>query len=117
MDSIASTARAGAPGAGGCAWCGARLPEAGHGRPRRYCAQSCRQRAYEQRSAVQRAGLGDDAVVLSGREFGDLTDRVYQLRCAADDVLGALADGAPRRELRRMADRLMTAAHALERLR
>jgi hypothetical protein len=66
---------------------------------------------------VQRAGLSDDAVVLSGREFSDLTDRVYQLRCAAEDVLSALTDRAGTPELRRLAADLMTAAYALERLR
>lgn len=103
--------------AAGCAWCGRRLPTGRTGRPRRYCAQACRQRAYEQRSAVQRAGLADDAVVLTGREFDDLTDRVFQLRCAAEDVLTAVVDGASSPELHRLATDLMTAAQALERLR
>jgi hypothetical protein len=66
---------------------------------------------------VQRAGLTEDAVVLSGREFDDLTDRVYQLRCAAEDVLSAVVDGAEAPELRRLATDLMSAARALERLR
>jgi phage protein U len=87
------------------------------GRPRRYCAQACRQRAYEQRSAVQRAGLADDAVVLSGREFSELTDRIFQLRCAAEDVLSAVVEGAAATELHRLATHLTMAARALERLR
>jgi hypothetical protein len=66
---------------------------------------------------VQRAGLTEDAVVLSGREFDDLTDRVYQLRCAAEDVLSAVVDGAEGPELRRLATDLMSAARAVERLR
>lgn len=66
---------------------------------------------------MQRAGLAEDAVVLSGREFDDLTDRVYQLRCAAEDVLTAVSDGAAGPELHRLASDLMTAARALERLR
>ncbi|HEY2766153.1 MAG TPA: hypothetical protein VGJ13_19400 [Pseudonocardiaceae bacterium] len=103
--------------AGCCAWCGARLPTGRAGRPRRYCAQACRQRAYEQRSAVQRAGLADDAVVLSEREFADLTDRIFQLRCAAEDVLTAVTDGAGTPELHRLASDLAMAARALERLR
>lgn len=101
----------------GCAWCGGRLPTGRIGRTRRYCAQACRQRAYEQRSAGQRAGLPDDAVVLSAREFGDLTDRVFQLRCAAEDVLTAVVDGTTAPELHRLAADLTAAARALERLR
>ncbi|WP_433274212.1 hypothetical protein ACQPZF_21120 [Actinosynnema sp. CS-041913] len=101
-----------------CAWCGRRLPDSGRiGRPRRYCAQPCRQRAYERRAAVQRGGLPEDAVVLSAGELADLQDRLFQLRCAAEDVATAAADGAARSELRRLADELVDTARGLERLR
>jgi hypothetical protein len=109
-------------GAGGrqqhCAWCGRRLPEEGRvGRPRRYCAQPCRQRAYERRMAVQRGGLPEDAVVLSATELADLQDRLFQLRCAAEDVATAVDDGATGVELKTLAAELVHAAHTLERLR
>ncbi|GAA1284908.1 hypothetical protein [Saccharothrix xinjiangensis] len=101
-----------------CAWCGRRLPDSSRiGRPRRYCAQPCRQRAYERRAAVQRGGLPEDAVVLSAGELADLQDRLFQLRCAAEDVATAAADGAARAELRRLADELVHTARGLERLR
>jgi len=101
-----------------CAWCGRRLPDSSRiGRPRRYCAQPCRQRAYERRAAVQRGGLPEDAVVLSSGELADLQDRLFQLRCAAEDVATAAADGATRAELRRLADELVHTARGLERLR
>lgn len=101
-----------------CAWCGRRLPDSGRiGRPRRYCAQPCRQRAYERRAAVQRGGLPEDAVVLSSAELADLQDRLFQLRCAAEDVATAAADGAARAELRRLATELVDTARGLERLR
>ncbi|TDV43623.1 hypothetical protein [Actinophytocola oryzae] len=104
-----------------CGWCGQRLPEdskAGKvGRPRRYCSQSCRQRAYERRSAVQRGGLPEDAVVLSAAELADLQDRLFQLRCAAEDVMTAANDGASPAELRSLADAVVKNAHGLERLR
>ena len=49
-----------------CGWCGRILEQGTNvGRRRRYCGQSCRQRAYERRTAVQRTGLPEDAVVLS----------------------------------------------------
>jgi hypothetical protein len=101
-----------------CAWCGRRLPDDGKvGRPRRYCAQPCRQRAYERRTAVQRGGLPEDAVILSSAEVAELTDRLFQLRCAAEDVVTAIDDGASGTELRKLADELRLTAHDLERLR
>lgn len=101
-----------------CAWCGKRLPEEEKsGRPRRYCAQPCRQRAYERRSAVQRGGLPEDAVVFSGAELADLLDRLFQLRCAAEDVMTAADDGADLGELRRLAVRVVGTVEDLERLR
>ncbi|CAM01597.1 hypothetical protein A8924_2686 [Saccharopolyspora erythraea NRRL 2338] len=101
-----------------CAWCGRRIPEAGRqGRPRMYCAQSCRQRAYERRTAVQRGGLPEDAVVLSAAELANLQDRLFQLRCAAEDVVTAAEDGASAEELRKMAAQVVDVAVELERLR
>lgn len=87
------------------------------GRPRRYCAQPCRQRAYERRTAVQRGGLPEDAVVLSAGELTDLQDRLFQLRCAAEDVATAVDDGADGPELRKLAAELVDTARDLERLR
>lgn len=105
-----------------CGWCGSRLPEgdktAGKvGRPRRYCTQSCRQRAYERRAAVQRTGLPEDAVVLSAAELADLQDRLFEVRCAAEDIATAADDGAAPAELRSLAVRVASTAANLERLR
>ncbi|WP_169739711.1 hypothetical protein [Amycolatopsis taiwanensis] len=87
------------------------------GRRRRYCGQSCRQRAYERRSAVQRTGLPEDAVVLSDGEITALLDRLFQVRCAAEDVVTAAEDGAGAEVLRRMAHELAHTARELERIR
>ncbi|OLF06859.1 hypothetical protein BLA60_30440 [Actinophytocola xinjiangensis] len=105
-----------------CGWCGLHLPDPPAadgrvGRPRRYCTQSCRQRAYERRSAVQRGGLPDDAVVLSAAELADLQDRLFQLRCAAEDLVTAADDGAAPHELTTLAAQVVRTAHGLERLR
>lgn len=101
-----------------CGWCGRPLPDAtGIGRPRRYCGQSCRQRAYERRTAVQRGGLPEDTVVLSAQELADLQDRLFQLRCAAEDIETAAQDGATHRELAALAASLAQTAATLERLR
>lgn len=101
-----------------CGWCGRQLPdESGVGRRRRYCGQACRQRAYEQRTGVQRAGLASDAVVLSGAEFTDLQDRLFRLRCAAEDLAGATRDGEDPATLQSLAGEVAEAATELERLR
>ncbi|OZM72928.1 hypothetical protein CFN78_11750 [Amycolatopsis antarctica] len=101
-----------------CGWCGRRLPDgAAMGRRRRYCGQSCRQRAYERRAAVQRTGLPEDAVVLSAGEIAELQDRLFQLRCAAEDVVTAADDGAGLDELRGLAAGIADAARSLEQLR
>lgn len=118
MESVTEAVAARREEARHCSWCGRRLPDSGRiGRPRRYCAQPCRQRAYERRAAVQRGGLPEDAVVLSAGELADLQDRLFQLRCAAEDVATAAEDGAERAELRRLAQELVDTARGLERLR
>ncbi|WP_425484931.1 hypothetical protein [Amycolatopsis anabasis] len=115
-DELTGLRRNGAPKH--CGWCGRRLPQGeNRGRRRRYCGQSCRQRAYERRAAVQRSGLPEDAVVLSDAEIATLQDRLFQLRCAAEDVATAADDGAELPELRRMATELARVAQDLEQLR
>lgn len=84
------------------------------GRRRQYCRQSCRQRAYEQRSLVKGTSLPPDAVVLSAEEASELSDRVYQVRCAAEDIAIALQEGADPAELRALCDALMQAARAAD---
>jgi hypothetical protein len=86
----------------------------GLGRRRQYCRQSCRQRAYEQRSLVRGTSLASDAVVLSPEEAADHADRVYQVRCAAEDVATAVDEGADTGELRELCDALMQAAKAAD---
>jgi hypothetical protein len=56
-------------------------------------------------------------VVLSAAELADLQDRLFQLRCAAEDVATAAQDGAGHAELRRMAARVVAEAGELERIR
>ncbi|EHY87608.1 hypothetical protein ACWGRK_15655 [Saccharomonospora azurea] len=115
-DEIAAVRRVKAPEH--CGWCGRRLDlSSTAGRRRRYCGQSCRQRAYERRTAVQRSGLPEDAVVLSTDEVAVLQDRLFQVRCAAEDVATAAREGAGVDELRDLATELARAAHELERLR
>jgi hypothetical protein len=84
------------------------------GRRRQYCRQSCRQRAYEQRSVVRGTSLSPDSVVLSAEEAAELSDRVFEVRCAAEDVATAINEGAEGAELRDLCDALMRAAKAAE---
>ena len=55
-----------------------------------------------------------DAVVLSAEEAADLSDRVYQVRCAAEDVATALDEGAGAPELRELCATLMRAVEAAD---
>ena len=55
-----------------------------------------------------------DAVVLSADEAADLSDRVYQVRCAAEDVATALDEGAEATELRELCDAVVRAAAAAD---
>jgi len=58
--------------------------------------------------------LPDDAVVLSADDAADLSDRVYQVRCAAEDVATALDEGAAATEVRELCDVLIRAARAAD---
>ncbi|MDG4666605.1 hypothetical protein [Mycobacterium sp. 236(2023)] len=97
-----------------CRWCGREVADAGMGRRRQYCRQSCRQRAYEQRALVKGTSVPSDSVVLSAEEASVLSDRVYQVRCAAEDMAIALEEGAGAAELRELCDAVMQAARAAD---
>jgi hypothetical protein len=58
--------------------------------------------------------LPPDAVVLSADDATDLSDRVYQVRCAAEDIAMALNEGAGATELRELCDVLIRAARAAD---
>ena len=69
------------------------MPDSEVGRRRRYCRQSCRQRAYEHRSTLRGTSI------------------------AAEDVATALREGAEREELLSLRIGLVTLAREAERLR
>jgi hypothetical protein len=56
----------------------------------------------------------ENAVVLTAEEAAELSDRVYQVRCAAEDVATAIEEGAEGSELRELCDALMRAAKAAD---
>ena len=55
-----------------------------------------------------------DSVVLSADEAAELCDRVYQVRCAAEDVVTAVDEGATPEELHKLCGTLMRAARAAD---
>ncbi|MGV8871859.1 MAG: hypothetical protein ACOH2Q_04995 [Rhodococcus sp. (in: high G+C Gram-positive bacteria)] len=100
-----------------CTWCGRPVADTGTGRKRRYCRQSCRQRAYEQRSAMKGTSIPDDSIVLTAEEASAAADRAFEVRCAAEDVSTAVTEGADSAELHRLCVELLAKAHDAERLR
>ena len=58
--------------------------------------------------------MAPDSVVLTAEEASELSDRVYQVRCAAEDVATAVDEGAKPTELRELCDALMRAARAAD---
>ncbi|MGH3562208.1 MAG: hypothetical protein ACRDTN_10560, partial [Mycobacterium sp.] len=76
-----------------------------------------RQRAYEQRAMItggRAPALTPDAVLLSAEEATAWADRVYQVRCAAEDVATALDEGAGQTELRQLCDALLRAVEGAD---
>jgi hypothetical protein len=100
-----------------CGWCRRVLPNHGSvGRPRQYCGQACRQRAYEQRAATAKAGLSGDVVLVTRAELDGLQDRLYQLRCALEDVATLLTERPTKAELERSLADLVRSTGRLDRL-
>jgi len=58
--------------------------------------------------------VAPDSVVLTADEASELSDRVYQVRCAAEDLATAVDEGAEPTELRELCDALMRAARAAD---
>lgn len=89
------------------------------GRRKRYCTQSCRQRAYEKRRQLAGDGtmtVGADAVVLNRSELESIQDRLYVLRSAVEVLADAVDDGADAGELSAVAREVVAAAGDLDRL-
>ena len=104
-------------GARRCAWCRSVLQVTESvGRPRLYCGQACRQRAYEQRAATAKAGLSADVVLVTRPELDGLQDRLYQLRCAIEDVQTLLTEKPTKAELERSLADLVRSTGRLDRL-
>lgn len=75
-----------------CRWCGRAIAASELGRPKQYCRQSCRQRAYESRRRSTEVGLGDDELVVTRNELDDVRDRLYLIGTALDDARSGIDD-------------------------
>ncbi|MCK7660532.1 hypothetical protein JIM95_000300 [Corynebacterium sp. CCM 8835] len=100
-----------------CQWCQGPVPEQDRGRPRKYCSHSCRQRAYEQRSRVSGTSIPEDAVIMRPEKAERLTDLLFELRCAAEDIATAAEENSPAEEIRELCTELVTLARRAEHLR
>ncbi|MFT4087961.1 MAG: hypothetical protein QM658_12605 [Gordonia sp. (in: high G+C Gram-positive bacteria)] len=87
------------------------------GRRRKYCRRSCRQRAYEHRTLLEGTAIPEDAVILSAADVADLGDRMFALRCAAEDLATAIAETEDRATLTALAGELLRLASEAERIR
>jgi hypothetical protein len=63
---------------------------------------------------VKGTSLSPDSVVLTADEASELSDRVFEVRCAAEDLATAVDEGAEGSELRELCDALMRAAKAAD---
>ncbi|MDN5723234.1 MAG: hypothetical protein L0J74_03175 [Corynebacterium sp.] len=100
-----------------CAWCGREIVQDGPGRRRRYCRQSCRQRAYEQRQALAGTSVPTDALILSSTAAEELTDRLFEIRCGAEDIAAAVAEGEDADSVTALCGELVALARRAETIR
>jgi hypothetical protein len=90
---------------------------AGPGRPRRYCRQSCRQRAHEARRRAAELGLAEHELVVARAELDALYDQLYVLECAVEDVDRDLRASATKRDYEEALGWILEAARPLGSLR
>ncbi|MGO1703712.1 MAG: hypothetical protein ACTHZT_01370 [Candidatus Corynebacterium faecigallinarum] len=89
----------------------------GPGRRRRYCRQSCRQRAYEQRQALAGTSVPTDALILSSTAAEELTDRLFEIRCGAEDIAAAVVEGEDADSVTALCGELVALARRAETIR
>ena len=100
-----------------CQWCGRPMDTNTRGRTKKYCSQSCRQRAYEQRNNVSGTSIPADAVIMNPERAAELKDALCELRCAAEDIEVAATEGASAAELSELCQELVRLARSIEHLR
>jgi len=83
------------------------------GRPRRFCRQACRQRAFEHRQRADDLGLTEAELVVTRQSLDELYDHLYVLEAAIDDVDSDLAEDHSAKAVRQALDWLLDAARPL----
>lgn len=77
-----------------CEWCRRPLQAAAAtGRPRRFCRQACRQRAFEARRRSTELDSIADEVLRSRRQLEELLDAIDDLRLVVDSTSLDLTEG------------------------
>ena len=105
-----------------CEWCGRPFEQTpGRGRRRKYCGDSCKQRAYEARRGIP-ARTRNTLEAFESDEVGvqraeSIRDRLFELRCAAEDVATAAKEGADAEEIESLCTELVTMSKKLEQIR
>lgn len=97
-----------------CESCGKPIAKQRIGRPRRYCNTTCKQRAYEERKEVERAGLPEGAVVLTAAQVAAYGDRIFQVQCAVEDIVSATEDGSTVDEIGQLAHQLLSQVRGMD---
>ncbi|CAF21486.1 MULTISPECIES: hypothetical protein [Corynebacterium] len=100
-----------------CSWCGKDVASTGRGRPRKYCSQACRQRAYEQRNNVSGTSIPAEAVIMSPDRASELKDSLFELRCAAEDIATAVNEEEEARDIAKLCQEMVELARNIEKLR
>jgi hypothetical protein len=97
-----------------CAWCRRPLPHRkATGRPRVYCRQSCRQRAFEARRRLSELGLSESELVVTRADLDAVRDAIFVLEAAVQDVDADLAASNQPADVRAALDWLLAAARPL----
>ena len=100
-----------------CAWCGKDVAPNATGRRRKYCGQSCRQRAYEQRAQLKGTGIDQDSIILRPSMVEGLHDQLFELRCAAEDIVTAVTEGDNPADIKELTDEMLAIARRVENFR
>lgn len=100
-----------------CLWCAGEMEQSESGRPRKFCSQSCRQRAYEQRRKLSHTDIPGDSVIYSSQAANELLDGLFELRCAAEDIRTAVEEGEVAASISELTAELVEIARRLEKLR
>lgn len=61
--------------------------------------------------------MPENAVVLTPEKVDSLRDKLYELRCAAEDIQTAAQEGAGKDEMAQLCDELVSLAKDIEKVR